>query len=155
MKEVTKERKSSYTAYEAVDGTEFYTKEECAAYEASAKGVIRSKIAKMIKGTGNAWEVLGGCDDHNVVAIKMNSTEDLNTVKQFFLLENPYYNKESNNELKETKFNIMDNAYKQKDALIFGINYDGEYYFINSVGNIIDNLEGLLLHKDQEETENN
>lgn len=155
MKEVTRERKSSYTVYEAVDGTEFYTKEECDVYEASAKGVLRSKIAKMVKGTGNAWDVLGGCDDHNVVAIKMNSPEDLDAVKQFFLLENPYYNKESNNELKEAKFNIMDNAYKQKDALVFGINYDGEYYFINSIGNIIDNLEGLLLPKGQEETENN
>jgi acetylglutamate kinase len=96
MKEVTKERKSLYTVFEAVDGTEFYTKEECSIYEDSAKGVIRSKIAKMIEGKGNAWETLGGYDDHLVVAIKMNRPEDLDTVKQFFLLESPYYNRKDN-----------------------------------------------------------
>jgi hypothetical protein len=148
MKEVTKERKSSYTVYEAVDGTEFYTKEECSIYEASAKGVIHSKIAKMIKGKGDAWETLGGYDDHKIVALKMNRPEDLDTVKQFFLLESPYYNNECNKELKEAKFNIMDTAYKENDALIFGVNSDGEYYFINSRANIIDNL--LNLKEDKE-----
>ena len=148
MKEVTKERKSSYTVYEAVDGTEFYTKEECAVYEASAKGVIYSKIAKMIKGKGDAWETFGGCDDHLVVAIKMNRPEDLDTVKQFFLLECPYYNRKDSEDIKEDKFNIMDTAYKENDVLIFGINCEGEYYFINSRANIIDNL--LNLKEDKE-----
>lgn len=152
MKEVTKERTKveKYTVYESVDGTEFYTKEECYIYEESAKGVILSKIAKIIRGTGNAWDVLGGCDDHKVVAIKMNSLEDLDAVKQFFLLENPYYNKECNKELKEAKFNIMDYAYKQKDALIFGITCEGDYYFINSRQNIIDNLMALDVKEEKE-----
>ena len=148
MKEVTKERKSSYTVYEAVDGTEFYTKEECAVYEASAKGVIYSKIAKMIKGKGDAWETFGGCDDHLVVAIKMNRPEDLDTIKQFLLLECPYYNRKDSEDIKEAKFNIMDTAYKENDVLIFGINCEGEYYFINSRANIIDNL--LNLKEDKE-----
>ena len=148
MKEVTKERKSLYTVFEAVDGTEFYTKEECSIYEASAKGVIHSKIAKMIKGKDDAWETLGGYEDHLVVAIKMNRPEDLDTVKQFFLLESPYYNRKDNESIKEAKFNIMDTAYKENDALIFGVNSDGEYYFINSRANIIDNL--LNLKEDKE-----
>ena len=148
MKEVTKERKSLYTVFEAVDGTEFYTKEECSIYEASAKGVIHSKIAKMIKGKDVAWETLGGYEDHLVVAIKMNRPEDLDTVKQFFLLESPYYNRKDNESIKEAKFNIMDTAYKENDALIFGVNSDGEYYFINSRANIIDNL--LNLKEDKE-----
>jgi hypothetical protein len=148
MKEVTKERKSLYTVFEAVDGTEFYTKEECSIYEASAKGVIHSKIAKMIKGKGDAWETLGGYEDHLVVAIKMNRPEDLDTVKQFFLLESPYYNRKDNESIKEAKFNIIDTAYKENDALIFGVNSDGEYYFINSRANIIDNL--LNLKEDKE-----
>ena len=148
MKEVTKERKSFYTVYEAVDGTEFYTKEECSIYEDSAKGVIRSKIAKMVEGKGNAWETLGGYDDHLVVAIKMNRPEDLDTIKQFFLLECPYYNRKDNESIKEAKFNIMDTAYKENDILIFGVNCDGGYYFINSRANIIDNL--LNLKEDKE-----
>ena len=148
MKEVTKERKSLYTVFEAVDGTEFYTKEECSIYEASAKGVIHSKIAKMIKGKGDAWETLGGEDGHLVVAIKMNRPEDLDTIKQFLLLECPYYNRKDSEDIKETKFNIMDTAYKENDALIFGVNCEGEYYFINSRANIIDNL--LNLKEDKE-----
>jgi hypothetical protein len=42
----------------------------------------------------------------------------------------------------------MDTAYKENDILIFGVNCDGEYYFINSRANIIDNL--LNLKEDKE-----
>ena len=52
MKEVTKERKSLYTVFEAVDGTEFYTKEECAVYEASAKGGSATRSIDLLERRG-------------------------------------------------------------------------------------------------------
>lgn len=145
MKEVTKERTQvqKYTVYVANDGTEFNNPEECKKYDDSAIGVLRAKIAKLIVGKGNAWEVMGGYDDHEVIAIKMHDIHDLDTVKQFFLAENPYYADGKHEEFKEKQFAIMDKAFKDTDCLLFGVNCEGEYYFINSVGNIISNLQAL------------
>ena len=50
MKEIIKDKTvvEHYTVYQATDGTEFNSSEECRKYEESALGVIRSKIAKPI-----------------------------------------------------------------------------------------------------------
>jgi len=145
MKEVTKERTQvqKYTVYVANDGTEFNNPEECKKYDDSALGVLKAKITKLIVGKGNAWEVMGSYDEHEVVAVKMHDIHDLDTVKQFFLAEYPYYTKEEHEEAKNAKLAIMDKAFKDTDCLLFGINCDGEYYFINSVGNVISNLQAL------------
>lgn len=145
MKEVTKEitQVQKCTVYVANDGTEFNNPDECKKYDDSALGVLRAKIAKLIVGKGNAWEVMGSYDDHEVVAVKMHDIHDLDTVKQFFLAENPYCADGKHEEFKEKQFTIMDKAFKDTDCLLFGINYDGEYYFINSVGNVISNLQAL------------
>jgi hypothetical protein len=45
----------------------------------------------------------------------------------------------------------MDYAYKQKDALIFGITCEGDYYFINSRQNIVNNLLNLDKKEENEE----
>ena len=146
MKEITKERTKveKYTVYQATDGTEFIDCEECRRYEDSALGVVRGNITKLIAGRADdAWDLMGGNDDNSVIAIKMNNEADVNLVKQLFLLEHPYYNDEERKELKQEKFNIIDTAYNNGDAVLFGINCDGDYYFINSRQNIIDNLMAL------------
>jgi hypothetical protein len=152
MKEIVKEKPmvQKITMFVANDGTEFFDREECRKYEESALGVLRSKIAKLIVGKGNAWEVLGGFDDHALVAIKMEKPEDLDTVKQFFLMEQHWYNEEGQEESKNAKFSIMDKAFKNNDYLIFGINSDGNYYFINSCKGIAYNLMDLCNDEEEE-----
>ena len=134
--------------YKAIDGTEFYSKEECKAYETSALGVMRSRISKLIvadtrKTSEDAWSLLGGMDDNEVVGIRMKTKEDVNTVCQFFLLEFPYYSREEHSEMKEEKFAIIEKAFKDEDIILFGINCDGDYYFINSRQGIIDKLNNF------------
>lgn len=141
MKEVTKEQVQKYTMYEALDGTEFHDKAECEKYEQSAKGVIRARIAKLTVGKANEWDLLAGSDEHSVIAIKMENDKDLDTVKQFLLMECSWYN--AGNTKKTEIFDTMDKAFKNKDIVLFGINYDGDYYWINSRQNIIDNLMNL------------
>ena len=157
MKEIIKERTKveKYTVYQAVDGTEFNSLEECEKYEESALGVIRSKIAKLIvydtrKIPGeDAWTIMGGCNDHDIVAVKMNTATDLDVVKQWLLLECPYYNSEGRKELKAKRFEIFEEAYNNEDVLIFGMNCDNEGYFINSRQNIIDKLSSLDKPKEE------
>ena len=47
MKEITKEKSTSYTVYQAVDGTEFLEKEQCKLYEQSAIGVLLAKLSNI------------------------------------------------------------------------------------------------------------
>ena len=150
MKEIVKERTNveKYKVYQATDGTEFMNYEECRIYENSALGVVRGNVAKLIVGrTNDAWELMGGNDDNSVIAIKMNCAADVDLVKQLFLLEHPYYNETERKKLKQEKFDIIDNAYNNGDVVLFGINCDGDYYFINSRQNIINNLNNLTEQK--------
>ncbi len=138
MKEVTKEKVQKYTVYEALDGIEFHDKAECEKYEQSAKGVIRARIAKLIVGKANEWDLLAGSDEHEIVGIKMQTDKDLEYVKQFLLMECTWYN---NNPVERDKiFDIIEKAYDNEDIVLFGINYDGDYYWINSRQNIVNNL---------------
>lgn len=146
MKETVKEftRVEKHTVWQAADGTEFSNCEDCKRYEESALGVMKVKISKLRVGKGeNAWELMGGMDDHMIVALKPYSKEDADTIMQFMLLENPWLNDDCRKELREQRYNTICNAYKNDDIILFGINYDNEYYFINSRQNIINNLNNL------------
>ena len=149
MKEIKRVTEICETAYQATDGQIFGSKEECAKYEESALGVVRGNVSKLIAGKADdAWKLMGGNDDNSVIAIKMNSAADVDLVKQMFLLEHPYYNNDDRKELKQKKFGIIENAYNNNDVVLFGINCEGDYYFINSRQNIIDNLNNLTEKKD-------
>lgn len=146
MKEVTKERTvtEKYTLYEAFDGQEFTDRKECQKYEESALGVARGKAQNLFVSTGNdAWSLMGGCDDHEVVAIKFWNSTDTDTFLQWLYLECPWYLSDSQKERKAEVEAIVHIAFDRKDVILLGRNCDGDYYFINSRQNIIDNLMAL------------
>lgn len=151
MKEIKKEKQhiEYVTVYQATDGTEFTDREECIKYETSAKGVLKSKLNNFIVGSTkdsgmDAWDLMGGDCDNEIIAIKMTNAEDLDVVKQYMLLDYPFYNIEDNLEKKNKLFKKFDDAYNKGDSILFGINCEGDYYFINSKQNIIDNLNALI-----------
>lgn len=146
MKEITKELTTitKHTVYQAVDGTEFTQKEECVKYEESALGVLRGKIKKFVVcEPKDAWIFMGGYDDHQVIAIKPQTEADVDTILQWYYLEQPYILWDSRKSEKENFEEVIMEAYKNKDAVLFGINCEKEYYFINSCRNIINNLSSL------------
>ena len=146
MKEITKERvyKEKYTAYEAFDGQEFTDAKECAKYEESALGVARGKVKPLFVSTGkDAWTLMGGCDDHEIVAVKFKDITEMDTFLQWLYLESPWYLREEQKERKAEVESIVRTAYNRNDAILMGKNCEGNYYFINSRQNIIDNLMAL------------
>ena len=159
MKEVIKDKTivEHYTVYESFDGEEFSTKQECRKYEESALAVMRGKVARLIvhdtsKVSGeDAWTIMGGCDDHDIVAFKLDIIEDADTFLQFLFLECPWYLNESHAERKKEVEDIIIKACKDKDLIIMGKNCDGDYYFINSRQNIIDKLMGLDKKEDKKD----
>ena len=153
MKEITKERTviEKYTLYEAFDGQKFTDKKECQKYEESALGVARGKLQSLIISKNNdAWSLMGGCDDHEVVAIKFWNGTDTDIFLQWLYLECPWYLSDSQKERKAEVEAIVHFAFDRKDVILLGRNCDGDYYFINSRQNIIDNLMAL----DKKEAEN-
>ena len=154
MKEITKEctKVEKYTMYEATDGTEFRTREECEKYEQTAHAVVRTKFLKLVVDEKTEWEFFDvGSDENTVYAIKMNSQEDADTVLQLYYIDNPYVLKdeEAPRRYKERAFNLVNTAYKEQDILFVGENYDGDIYIINTRNNMIKNL--LNIDKDKEE----
>ena len=155
MKEEKKEIINYNTIFVATDGTEFSTREECTKYEESALGVIRTKVSKLIafdsrNTSDDAWTILGGYDDNDIVALKPTTLDDCDTIMQLILLENPCWNKEDMKEEREKRYNIIVEAFKNNDIVIFGINCEGEFYFINSRQNIISKLNNMDLILDKE-----
>ena len=144
MKKLEKDLITKYTVFQAVDGTEFSQKEECEKYEESALGVLRGKIKKLtVCEPQDAWTLMGGYDDHQVIAVKPQIEADVDTILQWYYLEHSYILNDSRKSERERFEEVITEAWKNDDVVLFGINYEKEYYFINSRQNIVDNLNSL------------
>ena len=144
MKKLEKDLITKYTVFQAVDGTEFSQKEECEKYEESALGVLRGKIKKLtVCEPQDAWTLMGGYDDHQVIAVKPQTETDVDTILQWYYLEHSYILNDSRKAMRKRLEEVITKAYKNKDVILFGINCEKEYYFINSRQNIINNLNSL------------
>lgn len=153
MKEIQKKREVFDTWYEATDGTEFRTREECEKYEQTAHAVVRTKFLKLVVEESTEYDFFGvGCDDNTTYAIKMNSQEDVDTVLQLYYLDNPYVlrNEENPKELKERAYNLVNDAYQEKGILFVGENYDGETFIINTRSKMIEDLMRIGQPKEEE-----
>jgi len=141
--EKVREIKETFTYYEAIDGTRFESLEECNKYESSALAVMRAKVKPLMSESKDAWTTMGGLEDHLVVAVSVLTESDVDTVLQWLFLECPWYLNEAHEKKKQELIDIIGQAQINKDVLIFGINCDNDYYFINSRQNIISNLNKL------------
>lgn len=147
MKEITEEIKrevvETHTMYEATDGTRFENQEECKKYEKSALGMLRVRVKPLMSTPKNAWATMGGYDDHQVVAVRVESKADEGLILQWLFAECPWYLNDIHKDKKQEIADIISTAYKEGDVLLFGRNCDDDYYFINLRQNIIDNLMNL------------
>lgn len=135
-------------SYEAIDGTRFTSEEECVKYEHTAKCVIQAKVNKLITAIDkDAWELFGGSSDVTIIAFKPQCKEDVESLEQFLLIVNPWYIKEDKEERRQQIFDIIENAYKENDVVLFGL-YNGDYYFLNSRNNMINTLNNLDNNKE-------
>ena len=151
MKEVTKEHKTTYTVYQAVDGTEFNAKEDCEQYENTARGVLRGKLKSLIvNDIWNGWDLMGGNEDNQIVAVKVPDENSIDIVLQNYYLDQPWILGESNICRRENFVKAVHQAYKEQDVVLFGINCDGDLYLIDTRNNIINRLNTL----DKGETKN-
>ena len=146
MKEITEERTKveKYTVYQAVDGTEFDSQKECEEYEKSARGVLRGKLKPLIVNDQyDEWELLRGNEDNHVLAIKMCSMEDVDTVLQNYYLDNPWILEKDCSSSKDKVTKAINQAYKEHDVLLLGLNFEDCLYLIDTRNNLINRLNNL------------
>lgn len=151
MKEIKKlkTKAEEIIKWEAIDGTIFSDKEECEKYEESALCILKARLKKITVNVGDAWDLMGGYDDHSVWAIKMNTREDVQTVEQFMLLTHSWWSEL----FKEDFIDKVEKAFLNNDLILLGINGEAEFYYINTRQGIINNL--LNLDKDESSCSSN
>jgi len=153
MKEITKERTKveKYIVYQAIDGTEFDFKEDCEAYDNSAKGVLRGKLkALIVNAEYNGWDLMGGNEDNTIIAVKVPTEVDIDVILQNYYLDQPWILREENQNRKANLILKVNQAYREQDVILFGLNCDDDLYLIDTRNNIIDRLNKL----DKKEAEN-
>ena len=150
MKEIKKEiiRKDYTYQYESFDGNLWDTKEECEKYEKSAEGVLKLKFQDLIVDKQNAWDLMRGYKDNDVIGVKLTKEEDKNTVLQLYLFLNPHLLSENEYYKKwlEQYKSYINDAFEKKDLLLMGINCEGDYYFIGPRNRFIENLKNFGKH---------
>lgn len=143
MKIIKEEVIKYFEKYESFDGTIFEDKEECMKYETSAYAMLRKRILDMCSSKNDAWKLMGGYEDNQVLSIQVNNQREIDTIIQWFYLQYPYYAKEEyqNSEyLNETLEKIKSSL---NDILLIGVNENDDWYIINSRKNIVNNLQNL------------
>lgn len=133
MKEVTKEKKSTYTVYQAIDGTEFNSKEECQKYEDTAKCVLLTKYKPLVKRSDSEYNIFNtGSDEYIIDILRPLSTEsDIDIIIQLCRLYN------GNGKIKDDYYNNLRSRLEEclqlKDTILIGrgTEYDGyDNFFI-------------------------
>lgn len=141
MKEVLVEHTVKCYCYEAVDGTRFDSKEECLRYENSAKGVLKARFMKLVEYSDSEYNILGaGSDDNTLYGVKLKKEKDKDTVLQLYLLDSPHLLKEKDNKWVNRAKDLIEFAYKEKDILLVGENYEGDFFIVDCCKNIVDRL---------------
>ena len=143
MKKIEKQKTTTYTMWQATDGTEFNLEEECRKYEESAKGVLMERFKKLVVAEEDAWELLCGYDDNTVYAVKFESEADVDTLMQLYLLDNPYMTGDEYKDHMNERRGMAESALRNGDLLLIGENCDGDLYFMNTRQAIIDKLQNL------------
>lgn len=133
MKEISVKKEVFVTKYEAMDGKQFSSKEECKKYEDSAMCVLTSRYNELIVSENiSEWNLFGcGCDDQEIHIIKLKSESDVDTVLQYYLLFHRL----------NKSYDLLPHRKKLEEALtrdglvMVGTGYeDDNFFIIGSVG---------------------
>lgn len=136
--------KSTYTVYQAIDGTEFNSKEECQKYEDTAKCLLLTKYKPLVKRTVSEYDIFNtGSDEYMIDILQYLSSEsDIDILIQ---LNRLYY---SGRKLDDDFYNNMrsklEKCFKNRDIVLVGrgTEYDGydNFYILATLQEITDNI---------------
>lgn len=133
MKEISVKKEVFVTKYEAMDGKQFSSKEECQKYEDSAMCVITSMYNELVASENiSEWNLFEcGSDENGVHIIKLKSESDVNTVLQYYLL---FHRLNKSYDLTRQR-KKLEEALTRDGLVMIGTGYEYDNFFIiGSVG---------------------
>lgn len=118
------------TIYEAIDGTEFMSKDECRKYEESAQCVLMAKYNKLVTKSDTEWELFGvGSDESIVDVVRLNGEQDVDVILQLIALENPTISSKQPEWLIE-KDKRLTTALKEDSPVFIGRGYEQDCFYL-------------------------
>lgn len=158
MKKIQKERVSYYDSYQAIDGSEFLTEEECVKYEKSAYGVLNARYKKLVINSNDEYSVFEavGMDDHTTELVKVSSQADADTVLQMYYLVNPHILSDDNLRYKEYRdraIKLVSEALASDGLLLIGrgFEYDDSFWIIGTPKSFQEKLNAFISCKKSED----
>lgn len=146
MKQIVKEVKTTsiITVYQAIDGSEFNSKEECLKYEDTAKCLLLTKYKPLVKRTASEYDIFNtGSEEYMIDILQPLSSEaDIDILIQLSRL---YH---SGRNLDDAFYNSMRNklekCLKNRDIVLIGrgTEYDDDdsFYITSTLQTIINNI---------------
>lgn len=144
MKEITREVKSTYIVYQAIDGTEFNSKEECKKYEDTAKCVLLTKYKPLVKKTVAEIDIFNtGSDEYMVDILQyLRDEADIDVLIQLHRLYNGSMN--NNDDFYNKLRSKLEKCFEDKDIIIIGrgTEYDGydQFFILTTLQEISNNI---------------
>lgn len=140
MKEVYTEEIIKKLKYEAIDGTQFTTIEECNKYERSARCAVKALYNKLVIKSLAETELFSvGSDDNTLELVKVKTQEDIKILLQMYTL---YVSSDEQSLNRIAK--LATEAIETNDIIIIGRGYDDDYFWvIDTKQNIINQLNNI------------
>lgn len=121
MKEIKREVTSVEVVYQAADGTEFKSKEECKAYDESARCMLYAKYNQKVINSTTEFNLFGfGSDDCTIEVVKLETQADVDLITQLFLFENKHMALSENRDSLNKILVRMNKALAEKDYVFIG-----------------------------------
>ena len=144
MKEITKEVKNTYTVYQASDGTEFNSVEECKKYEDTTKCLLLTKYKPLVKKTVSEYNVFNtGSDEYMMDILQCLRAE---TAIDILIQLHRLYNsgRKINDDFYNNLRSRLEKCFEDKDIILIGrgTEYDGydNFYVLTSLQEISNNI---------------
>lgn len=144
MKEIIRETKSTYIIYQAIDGAEFNSKEECKKYEDTAKCMLLTRYRPLVKKTVSEIDVFNtGSDEYMVDILQcLRDEADIDVLIQLHRLYNSSRN--NNDDFYNNLRSKLEKCFEDKDIIIIGRgtsydNYDN-FYVLTTLQEISNNI---------------
>lgn len=136
--------KSTYTVYQAIDGTEFNSKEECQKYEDTAKCFLLTKYKPLVKRTVSEYDIFNtGSNEYMIDILQYLSSEsDIDILIQLNRLH--YSSRKLDDDFYDNMRSKLEKCLKNRDIVLIGrgTKYDGynNFYILSTLQEITDNI---------------
>jgi hypothetical protein len=128
MKKITVEKTTKVVMYQATDGTQFTTEEECRKYEESAKCVLLTRYKPLVLNSITENELFkgSGSEEYTYDVVKINNEQDVETIIHLYML---YHRSDCYRSKDDSIREKVTTAYKTRDILFIGRDACGDDLF--------------------------